>query len=48
MNRWEVIDSHTLARIGRVYKSITRAARAADVLDLEYGAVRFIVCPVRA
>ncbi|WP_223621199.1 hypothetical protein [Lysobacter sp. ESA13C] len=47
MNRYEVIDVRTQSRVGRVYTTRDGANRAADRLDLAYGAVRYVVRAVR-
>lgn len=40
---YRVVDSRTGDTIGRPYTTRTRARRAADRLDLQYGAVRYFV-----
>lgn len=45
--RYDLIDSQT-GRILKSYTSRSVATRAADLRDLAYGAVRFIVQPVWA
>jgi hypothetical protein len=42
--RWHVIDTHTRAVV-RGYQTFRGASRAADRLDLAYGAVRYSVRP---
>lgn len=45
---YEIIDIQTKARVGGLIKSRSTASRKADRLDLEYGAIRYIVRPVAA
>lgn len=47
MNRYEVFDVRTQARVGRIYTTRDGAMRAADRLDAAYGAVRYVVRAAR-
>ena len=45
---YRVIDTRTQRPVGKPYKSASRARNRRDKLDLQYGAVRYIVQPVIA
>lgn len=45
---YEIIDIQTKRRVGTTYESRQRAQRRADRLDMEYGAVRYVVYNVEA
>lgn len=46
MNTHEVVDCHTQQVVGQ-YKSARRAYSAADRKDAAYGAVRYVVRPIK-
>lgn len=43
MNTYQIIDNQTKRPVGKPYHSLSRAHHRADKLDLEYGAIRYIV-----
>lgn len=43
---YKIIDIQTGRQVGKNYTQRSRAYRRADKLDLEYGAVRYVVKPV--
>jgi hypothetical protein len=45
MTTYTIIDIQTKTQVGRVYNDRSRATKAADRLDMKYGAVRYIVKP---
>lgn len=44
---FEIIDTHTQKRVGKPYSNLHKAHHRADKLDLEYGAIRYHVRPVK-
>lgn len=45
MTTYTIVDIQTKAQVGKVYNDRNRARKQADRLDMQYGAVRFIVKP---
>ena len=41
--KYQVIDRQTNQKIGKPYSTRTRANNKADKLDMEYGAIRYVV-----
>ncbi len=46
MTKYQVVNFKTRELVGQPFKSRGRARRRADKLDLEYGAISYIVKPV--
>ena len=42
---YKIYDTHDRVYLPRTYKTRSQASKRADKLDLEYGAVRFVVVP---
>lgn len=40
---YKIIDIKTGLQVGKPYATLKRARRRADKLDLEYGAIRYVV-----
>lgn len=48
MFTYQIIDIQTKQPVGKPYPTLRAARRRADKLDLEYGAIRYIVKAVEA
>lgn len=45
---YRIIDNQTGLQVGKDYTNRSRAIRRADKLDMQYGAIRYIVIGVKA
>jgi len=46
-HEYQVIDTHTKEPVGKPHKNRLSASRKANKKDLEYGAIRYTVKPVK-
>lgn len=45
--KYRIFDNICKCYVGKVYDSSVKAHRRADKLDLQYGAIRYVVCLIK-